>query len=78
MTPAELQVRAEAMAEELGEPPEDGSERAEWNEERRGAAELLAALADYDADALRQARMLVVPEHAVARDLLEAASAVQA
>jgi hypothetical protein len=41
--------------DELGPEPANPRERELWNEERRGAVVLLAALADYDADLLRRA-----------------------
>jgi hypothetical protein len=52
---AELRDRAKAELFERGPAPANPRERELWNEERRGAVVLLAALADYDADLLRRA-----------------------
>jgi hypothetical protein len=52
---AELRDRAKSELIELGPEPANPREREPWNEERRGAVVLLAALADYDADLLRRA-----------------------
>jgi hypothetical protein len=55
MTADQLWQRATREAEELGPPPDDPTDRLTWIEERRGAVELLAALARHDASLLRQA-----------------------
>jgi hypothetical protein len=53
----ELRARAQDEAEELGPEPADPRGRWQCDEEWRGAVELLAALASYDAAALRQAAL---------------------
>jgi hypothetical protein len=75
-TPA-LRARAEQEVQELGPPPDDPTDRSAWVEERRGAVELLAALANYDQALVLRSTVVDAEEHlsSAARDLLvEAAS----
>jgi hypothetical protein len=57
-----LRARARQEADELGPEPLEPRERAQWQEERRGAVVLLAALADYDVAVLRRAALEVADE----------------
>jgi hypothetical protein len=79
VTAAELRTRAEREAVELGPEPIDPGERGAWCEERRGAVELLAALANWDSAQLRRAALMSVDERMrreVAELLLAAASTI--
>lgn len=62
MEPQALRVRARQEVDELGPEPRGLAERAVWDEERRGAIELLAALANWDQAALRRAALEVAAE----------------
>lgn len=55
MNPEELRNRALAEISELGTAPPSTSRCRLWHEERRGAAVLLAGLADWDGSLLRRA-----------------------
>ena len=59
---AELGVLAIREVDELGPVPFDQCEREFWREERRGAVELLAILAAWDAALLRRAALEVASE----------------
>jgi hypothetical protein len=61
-TPAERRARANAEADELGPVPIDPRERELWAAERRGAVELLASYAGWDAALLRRAALEVASE----------------
>jgi hypothetical protein len=76
MTPTELSTRAVREAHELGDPPDDPTDRSGWIEARHSAVELLAALAEHDDGLLQQAAALIpANESPTAHDLLaEAAS----
>ena len=69
----DLRVQANQEHLDLGDPPANPREHKLGREERRGAALLLAALANHDADELRRAATTewVAPG---ARDLLLAAA----
>jgi len=71
-------VRAEA--EEVGPEPLDTAKRAIWHEERLGAVELMAALAQWDRALLQRAALEVADEwsNAEVRQLLIDASNVGA
>ena len=71
MTAKELADRARGEAHELGESPDNPTDRPIWMEERRGVTALLAALANNDQALLRQAAMVLPADDAsAARDLL--------
>jgi hypothetical protein len=62
VTPSELLARAVQEIDELGPAPVATSARAIWIEERRGAVELLAGLADWDGALLRRAALQLASE----------------
>lgn len=61
---ADLRARAAEEANELGPEPLDAREHGAWTEERRGAVELLAALAGWDQALLRRATLEIAYEWA--------------
>ena len=61
MNARELADRARLEAGILGDPPANRANRNLWMVRRRGAIEMLAALADYDTDLIRRALMQINP-----------------
>jgi hypothetical protein len=62
MKPQDLRARARQEIDELGPEPIDPGEHTAWAEERRGAMELLAALAEWNHAVLRRAALEVANE----------------
>jgi len=58
VTPEELRRAASHELAELGDPPAGVHQQHLWLEERRGAAVLLAGLADWNASTVRRAMWL--------------------
>lgn len=79
MDERDLLISALQEADGLGPEPDDVLARWTWDEEWRGAVELLAELGEHDAGALSRAalQLVGVPGHApgVARSLLLEAAA---